>query len=194
MTEHRQDGNDRKYEPLDEYMRRTPDWPGAKAPCTARWELTVHGVRQTHQLAALLGQAVGPGAVITLDGDLGAGKTTFVRGLAEGMGLDADVVTSPTFTLIHEYNGPVPLYHFDVYRLKVPEEFFGLGAEEYLYGDGVCAIEWGANVRAELPAERLEIELRVADGDQSQRHIAFCAYGTGPAKWLGALREQWSRQ
>lgn len=151
-------------ESVDEYRRRAPDLSPETLRCAERWRVTVHSPRQTERLGERLGRIVEPGAVITLDGDLGAGKTTFVRGLARGMGLAEEVVTSPTFTLIHEYEGDVPLYHCDAYRLDVPEEFFGLGIEEYLSGDGVCVIEWGSKVESELPPERLQIVLR-RDGE-----------------------------
>lgn len=134
----------------------------------AVWDVTVHSPRQTERLAARLGAIVEPGAVLILDGDLGAGKTTFVRGLAEGLGLPAQGVSSPTFTLIHEYEGPVPLYHFDAYRLNDSQEFVDLGADEYLSGDGVCAIEWGVNVRSELPAERLEIVIQTVGPEETE--------------------------
>lgn len=160
-------------ESTTEYCRRTPDLTPEVVRCQERWRLTVYGVRQTERLGERLGGIVKPGAVIVLDGDLGAGKTTFVRGLARGMGLAEDVVTSPTFTLIHEYDGEVPLYHCDAYRLDLPEEFFGLGIDEYLSGDGVCVIEWGSKVKSGLPPERLEIVLR-RDGE------------TGGPPWLEA--------
>jgi tRNA threonylcarbamoyladenosine biosynthesis protein TsaE len=91
---------------------------------------------------------------------LGAGKTVLVRGLARGLGTDPAVpVTSPSFTLIHEYPGPIPLYHFDFYRLSRAEEVSGVGAEEYFDGDGVCAIEWGDKFPALLPPATIELTL-----------------------------------
>lgn len=165
-------------EPLQEAWRRGPSKSlrdgDDNGVC---WNVTVHSPRQTERLASRLGTIVERGAVIVLDGDLGAGKTTFVRGLAQGLGLADGVVSSPTFTLIHEYEGEKPLYHFDAYRLEVPEEFFDLGAEEYLYGDGVCAIEWGANVRSELPPERLEIRIQAP---MSSEDGASTESATGP--------------
>lgn len=165
-------------ESVDEYRRRAPDLSPETLRCAERWRVTVHSPRQTERLGERLGRIVEPGAVITLDGDLGAGKTTFVRGLARGMGLAEEVVTSPTFTLIHEYEGDVPLYHCDAYRLDVPEEFFGLGIEEYLSGDGVCVIEWGSKVESELPPERLQIVLR-RDGESAEVESGAGDSGTG---------------
>lgn len=148
----------------------------------SRWDVAVDNPAQTERLAALLGGIVQPGAVIVLDGDLGAGKTTFVRGLADGMGLTGTVVSSPTFTLIHEYDGDVPLYHFDTYRLNDPSEFVELGAEEYLASGGVCAIEWGGRVTSELPSERLEIVLTAA---RDESHEAAAVGRAGAPKTYG---------
>jgi tRNA threonylcarbamoyladenosine biosynthesis protein TsaE len=100
-----------------------------------------------HSLAGSLRR----GDVLALCGDLGAGKTHFVKGLAAGLGA-GDVVTSPTFTLIHEYiGGRLPLYHFDFYRLESEAEALRIGLDEYLDGDGVCAIEWAERFQAVLP-------------------------------------------
>src|SRR5262249_1516944 len=97
-------------------------------------------------------------AVIALIGTLGAGKTYLVRAMAEGLGIpDRRVVSSPTFVLIQEYTGRLPIYHFDAYRLHSAAEFFDLGSAEYFEGDGVCLVEWGDRVLTCLPPERLDI-------------------------------------
>jgi len=96
---------------------------------------------ETVRLARELATRLAPGAVVLLYGNLGAGKTAFVRGLAQGLGASPDEVTSPTFTLIQEYAGPTPLFHVDLYRLA-PAETDDLGLEELMAGDGVVAIEW----------------------------------------------------
>lgn len=95
----------------------------------------------TLAFARELGMLVKQGEVFCLIGDLGVGKTVFSKGFAEGMGIE-DPITSPTFTIIHEYMGRVPLYHFDVYRISDESEMEELGYEEYFYGEGVCLIEW----------------------------------------------------
>src|SRR5438270_6558998 len=103
-----------------------------------------------------------PGAVVALVGSLGAGKTHLVRAVAEGLGVrDSRCVTSPTFVLIQEYQGRLPIYHFDAYRLGGAAEFGELGTEEYFAGDGVCLIEWADRVIEALPATHLRIELEV---------------------------------
>jgi tRNA threonylcarbamoyladenosine biosynthesis protein TsaE len=106
-----------------------------------------------------LGQTLAPGAVIALIGDLGAGKTTLSKSIAEGLGV-RERVTSPTFTIICEYgSGRLPLYHFDVYRLDDPEEMENLGYEEYFYGDGVTIVEWADKVEALLPKTAIRIRI-----------------------------------
>jgi len=91
-----------------------------------------------------LGKTLRPGDTVALAGGLGAGKTAFVRGLAQGLGLDARVY-SPTFTIVNEYLGSIPLFHFDMYRISDPDELFEIGWEDYLERGGVCAVEWSEN-------------------------------------------------
>jgi len=102
------------------------------------------------------------GDVLALRGDLAAGKTTMTVGVARGMGLDADV-HSPTFTLIHEHHGRIPLYHVDLYRLSGPEETETIGLDDYIHGDGVTVIEWADRTSGTLPARRLDVEMRMID-------------------------------
>lgn len=188
---------------------RQPDGPGASpAPDVVpaagaaegrnggeAWTVAVDGEEATRALAARLGGIVGPRAVIVLEGDLGAGKTTFVKGLAQGMGIDPDDVSSPTFTLIHEYEGDVPLYHFDAYRLADAQEFIELGAEEYFSGHGVTAVEWGGRVRDELPPERLDIAITAGDAaGGTRRRITFRPLGAEAAGWVAALRQAWEEE
>ena len=116
----------------------------------------------TEALGRRLGPLLFPGAVIALVGPLGAGKTHFTRAVAEGLGVrNPAAVTSPTFTLVHEYAARLPVYHFDTYRLNSPDEFVALGTDEYFHGDGVCLVEWADRVPNALPADRLELRFRV---------------------------------
>ena len=110
-----------------------------------------HSPAETIALARTLAATLRRGAVLALSGDLGAGKTHFVKGLAAGLGTAASV-TSPTFTLLHEYpGGRLPLYHFDFYRLDAADEALKIGLDEYLDGDGACVIEWAEKFPALLP-------------------------------------------
>jgi tRNA threonylcarbamoyladenosine biosynthesis protein TsaE len=111
-----------------------------------------HSAEETMAHGRALGAALRRGDVLGLCGDLGAGKTHFVKGLATALGADADV-TSPTFTLIHEYiGGRLPLYHFDFYRLDDEDDALKIGLDEYIEGDGVCVIEWADKFPGLLPA------------------------------------------
>ncbi|MFR1450014.1 MAG: tRNA (adenosine(37)-N6)-threonylcarbamoyltransferase complex ATPase subunit type 1 TsaE [Beduini sp.] len=117
----------------------------------------VSSVEQTQEIALLIGQKIKPNSVITLTGDLGAGKTTFTKGLAQGLGIK-ERISSPTFTILKIYeSGRLPLYHFDAYRLENGYE--DLGFEEYIDDQGVSVIEWPIYMEETLPKERLEIEI-----------------------------------
>jgi tRNA threonylcarbamoyladenosine biosynthesis protein TsaE len=123
----------------------------------------------TRDFGVRLGRLLFPGAVVALIGQLGAGKTHLVRAVAEGLGVpDGRAVTSPTFVLIQEYHGRLPVYHFDVYRLAGDVPFAELGAHEYLEGDGVCLVEWADRVERALPGEHLRVTLELT-GEQSRR-------------------------
>lgn len=114
----------------------------------------------TRRLGQRLGELAAAGDVITLSGDLGAGKTTLTQAIGHGLAVPADHdITSPTFGLLHEYPGRLPLYHMDFYRLRSEEDLLELGVEEYLEGEGLCVIEWPDRLGALLPPERLEVEL-----------------------------------
>lgn len=123
---------------------------------------------ETEQLGFQLGCRAEAGAVIAFTGDLGAGKTAFTRGLARGLGI-RDRITSPTFTIVNEYEGGrLPLFHFDLYRLRSSEELFDIGWEEYLDRGGVCAVEWSENAPAVLEDCTLRVDIRRGDGENSR--------------------------
>jgi tRNA threonylcarbamoyladenosine biosynthesis protein TsaE len=141
----------------------------------------------TEAFGRRLGGLLFPGAVVALVGPLGAGKTHLSRAVAEGLGVaNPAAVTSPTFTLIHEYPGRVPVYHFDAYRLSGPREFAELGVDEYFHGDGVCLVEWADRVAATLPAERLWVGIEVLGEDR--RLLTLTAIGRRYEAVLEALR------
>jgi tRNA threonylcarbamoyladenosine biosynthesis protein TsaE len=117
-----------------------------------------HSVADTHRLATVVSQVVQRGDLIVLAGELGSGKTAFTKGLAAAIGI-TDPVTSPTFVLVQEYEGPLPLAHVDVYRLEHPAELPDLGLDELLDGTRLVVVEWGDTVAAALPTDRLEVHL-----------------------------------
>ena len=114
---------------------------------------------ETEALGARLAEALSPGAVVAYRGGLGMGKTAFTRGLARGLGY-AGRVTSPTFTIVNEYPAPVPLFHFDMYRLPDSDALFDIGWEDYLGRGGVCAVEWSEQVADAIPPEAVTVAIR----------------------------------
>lgn len=111
------------------------------------------------------------GDVVCLEGDLGAGKTHFVKGIASYFEIDTEKVNSPTFTLINEYSGRIPIYHFDCYRIKSEQEALEIGIEEYLYGEGVSIIEWPSKIKGLVPDGAIKIEIN--HQGESQRSISI---------------------
>lgn len=115
---------------------------------------------ETEDLGAALAERLKPGTVVAFSGDLGAGKTAFVRGMARGLGI-SERVTSPTFTIVNEYEGGrLPLFHFDMYRLGSSDELFDIGWEDYLVRGGVCAVEWSENVSDALEGDCIRVDIR----------------------------------
>lgn len=117
-----------------------------------------HSEAQTHRLGARLAEFLGPGDVLALIGDLGAGKTRWAQGVCQGLGVTQPVI-SPTFTLVNEYEGRLPVYHIDLYRVTDPHETLTFGLEDYLYGYGVSLVEWADRAGEFLPKEYLTVEL-----------------------------------
>ena len=111
---------------------------------------------ETFALGKKLGEEATPGMIYRMTGDLGVGKTVFTKGFAVGLGV-TDTVNSPTFTIVQEYKGRLPFYHFDVYRIEEPEEMEEIGYEDYFFGDGVCMIEWAELIEELLPKEAVKI-------------------------------------
>jgi tRNA threonylcarbamoyladenosine biosynthesis protein TsaE len=136
-----------------------------------------HSEAQTERVGMRLGQLCQAGDLICLEGDFGAGKTRLARGIGKGLGV-AEPITSPTFVLVNEHRAPgksLRFYHIDVYRLSSTQEMLGLGIEDYVYGDGVCVIEWAERAREILPRECLWVFLRHID--ESRRGLIFAASG-----------------
>ena len=119
---------------------------------------------------AKIGRKLKPGAVVALCGELGAGKTAFTRGLAAGLGINASV-TSPTFTIVNEYTGEVPLFHFDMYRLESENELFDIGWDDYQDRGGVCVVEWSEKVPGAFSSDRIVVSLENLGGDTRRLDI-----------------------
>jgi len=135
-------------------------------------EHVTEGPEGTRALARRLAQTLKPGDVLLLVGELGAGKTTFVRGLAEGLGVEPKLVSSPTFVLIQEYEGGrLPLYHIDAYRVQDPHELLEVGLEECFERGGVVVIEWGERLRGLVPPSSRVLEVRFELLDEHRRRV-----------------------
>lgn len=142
-----------------------------------------HSPEETRALGIKIGRLCKVGDVIALDGDLGAGKTCLIQGLAEGLDVPKDAyVRSPTFTILNVHQGRIPLYHFDLYRLSDIDELEEIGYREYLYGDGVSALEWASNVEEARPSECLRIVIKRAG--ENERDIEITATGERYKRFL----------
>ena len=131
-----------------------------------------HNEQETEALGEALAARLEAGSVVAYTGGLGAGKTAFTRGLARGLGYTGRV-TSPTFTIVNEYEGRVPLFHFDMYRLGDEDELFDIGWEDYLTRGGVCAVEWSERVTGALPAGTVTVTIRRRPEDGDWREITI---------------------
>lgn len=153
--------------------------------------------QDTERLGATLGRSLRPGDILALTGALGTGKTTLAQAIARGMGIMAPV-TSPTFALIQEYPGPVPLFHFDVYRLQAPEEVLELGFTEYLERDGVLLIEWADRIAPLLPPDHLMLSLETRNAgtlaEDASRILRVAATGARSRQLLDLLTAQWNAE
>ena len=121
-------------------------------------EFESNSYEETQKFAEEFSKTLKAGDVLCMYGDLGVGKTAFVQGLAKGLGID-EPITSPTFTIVNEYSGSLPLYHFDVYRIADSDEMYEIGYEEYVYGDGVSVIEWPQLIDDILPENRYDVTI-----------------------------------
>lgn len=127
--------------------------------------ITINNLKETEIIGKIIGRNLEKGTVLCLDGDLGAGKTTLTQFIAKEFEVKENV-TSPTFTIIKEYEGILPFYHMDVYRIDSDEDMYDLGYEEYIYSDGVTIIEWSHNIKNILPKKRVNIEIQRGTDDQ----------------------------
>lgn len=151
-------------------------------------EIITHSPEETKTWGEKLGSLLEPGALICLIGELGTGKTCFIQGLSKGVGVkEHQYVASPTFVMMMEHEGRLPFYHFDLYRLEEPEELVEMGCLDFLYGQGVAAVEWAEKAREIFTGERIEIYLlRLSDSERSLRWVPV---GKKSKELLQALRK-----
>ncbi|MBR5645753.1 MAG: tRNA (adenosine(37)-N6)-threonylcarbamoyltransferase complex ATPase subunit type 1 TsaE [Treponema sp.] len=140
---------------------------------------TTKSTKETIELGRKIGRLLKKGDIIAMQGTLAAGKTTITKGIAQALDIK-DTITSPTFCLISEYSGKMPLYHMDVYRLEGTEDFINLGTDDMLYGDGICIIEWSEKIMDELPEKT--IILRITPNDDGSRLIEIDNWQNGPVE------------
>ena len=154
-------------------------------------DLVTHAPDETRKSAAALAELLVPGDVISLTGELGAGKTAFVQGAARALGV-AEPVVSPTFVLVREYRGEMPIYHVDVYRLDRMQEVHDLGFEDLLDPAGVVFVEWGDAIEALLPASHLRVEI-YAEDDQTRRLKVTARGPSWASRWerLEGILQPW---
>jgi tRNA threonylcarbamoyladenosine biosynthesis protein TsaE len=154
----------------------------------AKWTWLSRSPKETERLGHRIGESLQGGEVLALYGELGTGKTSLVRGIAAGIGAPSRVVTSPTFVLIHEYRGRLPLAHADLYRVESPDELHQIGLSDYFNGETVVTIEWAEKATAELPSDRLEI--RLTHGGARQRDLELEAFGGMARALLRRIRSR----
>lgn len=133
-------------------------------------EIITIDTRETEKLGKKIGKLLNSGDVICLDGDLGAGKTTLTKSIARGLEVE-EYVTSPTFTIVNEYDGRLHVNHFDVYRIADIDEMYDIGYEEYIYSESVSIIEWASNIGEILPDQRIEIYIETIDANSRKFNI-----------------------
>lgn len=153
-----------------------------------QFDVLAHSEADTARLGALLANALSSGIVVALVGSLGAGKTRLVQEIAAAAGADRKQVNSPTFMLIQRYDGRLPIYHVDAFRLKDADEFLELGVDEWMGTEGICLIEWADRVAEVLPEDRLTIQIDITGPTQRAFHIA----GSGPKS--NAIVDELSRR
>ncbi len=129
---------------------------------------TINNEFETREFGIALAKKLKPGSIVALIGDLGTGKTTLTKSIAEGLGI-SEMITSPTFTIVHEYHsGRLPLYHFDVYRVGDVEQMYEIGCEEYFFGDGVCVVEWADLIMEIIPENAIIIRIEYGESENQR--------------------------
>ncbi|MBC8208105.1 MAG: tRNA (adenosine(37)-N6)-threonylcarbamoyltransferase complex ATPase subunit type 1 TsaE [Desulfobulbaceae bacterium] len=164
---------------MSEEKSRVSEGPELKNPVS----IQLSSLAETLRFGRWLGEVARPGDVICLDGDLGAGKTTLTQAIAQGLEVPPDCyVTSPSFSILHEYPGRIPLYHMDFYRLSDGWEVLDLGFDEYFHDEGLCVIEWSLRAQEIIPSSRLHLQMTIESPDSRQY---ICDPGT--SSWAERL-------
>jgi len=146
-------------------------------------KMQLKNTNETLKLGEIIGKSLNPGSIIALVGDLGAGKTVLVKGIAKGLGVDEEP-NSPTFVIMNRYEGRMPLYHFDLYRVSSEEELFGIGYDEFFFGEGVAAVEWADRVQDIFPEHTIKIEIKIPElGSEDSETIRDISI-EGTSKWV----------
>ncbi len=161
--------------------------------CTEILEVQTRDPAETVRLGEILGNILSEGAVVALTGELGAGKTVFTKGLSRGLGVADDrEVTSPSFVLVNEYQGRLPIYHLDLYRLPDAADVEDLGWTEFTAGPGVTVVEWAERAAGILPADRIDLDIRWAG--LNERAFRFTGRGPDGARTVRCLKEKWHKE
>ena len=154
---------------------------------TESMDIRVTDTDETIKLGEIIGKSLAPGSIIALRGGLGAGKTVLVKGIARGLGIEDEPV-SPTFVIMNAYEGRIPLYHFDLYRISGADELMGVGADEFLFGGGVSAVEWAERVEEIFPEYTIYIDIRIPGAEsgvpENTREIKI----EGKKEWVSSFR------
>ncbi len=150
-------------------------------------DILVTDAEDTIKLGEIIGKTLTPGSIIALRGDLGAGKTVLVKGIARGLGIEDEPV-SPTFVIMNAYEGAIPLYHFDLYRISGADELMGIGADEFLFGRGVSAVEWAERIGEILPEYTIYIDIKMPGPENSARENTREIRIEGKKEWVSSFR------
>ena len=134
-------------------------------------EFITNSPEETERVGAALGAVLAPGSILAYEGDLGAGKTAFTRGLARGLGA-TEQVTSPTYTIVNEYlSGRMPLFHFDMYRIEDDDELYSMGYYDYVDSGAYCIVEWSENIESSIPSDAIFVTISRCEDDENKRNI-----------------------
>ncbi|HHT51051.1 MAG TPA: tRNA (adenosine(37)-N6)-threonylcarbamoyltransferase complex ATPase subunit type 1 TsaE [Eubacteriaceae bacterium] len=149
-------------------------------------DFSTNSPQQTYEFGEKIGERLIAGSIVCLAGEMGAGKTALTQGIVKGAGIET-YVTSPTYTIINEYSGKLPIYHFDVFRLEDGDELYEIGFDEYLYGEGIVIIEWANLIKEFLPKEYLWIDIKKGE-DFNDRTLTLIPKGNYYIELLKELK------